>query len=81
MFFCRFFFFFFFLGGGGGGVADYALWTLGSVFLIFKRATKFYIPMLQTSTLAILLMFSCFSISAIHEVLGITFKGCRSRDP
>ena len=31
--------------------------------------------MLQTSNLAVLLIFPALSISAIHEVLGIKFKG------
>ena len=35
--------------------------------------------MLQTSNLAVLLIFPALSISAIHEVLGIKFKGGRSQ--
>ena len=46
-----------------------------------KTATKCYIPMLQTSNLAVLLIFPALSVSGIHEVLGIKCKGGRARDP
>ena len=42
------------------------------VFLSIKIATKFYIPMLQTSNLA---------VGTWHEVLDMKFKGGRSREP
>ena len=42
------------------------------VFLSIKIATKFYIPMLQTSNLAVLLiLFPALSVFSIHNVLGI----------
>ena len=40
-----------------------------------ETVTKFYIPMLQTSNLAVLLIFPALSVSGIQEVPGIKFKG------
>ena len=51
------------------------------VFLRFKLLLNFIFQCYRPQTWQLYLFFPALSVSAIHEVRGIKFKGGRSRDP